>query len=205
MSANFSVSMRPSTITFPGASMCRAGAPGASAAFASTSGAVSSISTMTASAQSSAASRLSATTAATGSPAKRTTSPARIGWAIGAYLNLCSIGTMGRNDAMSAAVSTVPPPGVSTRTMRPAATGLRTNRTHLAAARSPVKRPCPVTSAGSSTRRSERPTQPAGAPWEVTALPHFTGGFAANFEPRTHLRPRGSCHNLSVACRWPSA
>jgi len=34
---------------------------------------------------------------------------------------------------------------------------------------------------------------------------HFTGGFAANFEPRTHMRPRGSCHSFSVACRWPIA
>src|SRR6476660_9888932 len=28
---------------------------------------------------------------------------------------------------------------------------------------------------------------------------HFTGGFAANCEPRRHIRPRGSCHSFSVA------
>ena len=45
------------------------------------------------------------------------------------------------------------------RTIRPAATELRTKRTQCAAGRSPVNRPCPVTRVGSSTRRIERPTQ----------------------------------------------
>ena len=39
---------------------------------------------------------------------------------------------------------------------------------------------------------------------EVTALArrfYFFGGIAANFEPRTHMRPRGSCHRRSVWCR----
>ena len=49
--------------------------------------------------------------------------------------------------------------GAVTRTMRPAATELRTKRTYCAAGRSPVKRQTPVTSAGSSSRRIERPTQ----------------------------------------------
>src|SRR5580692_1179960 len=53
-------------------------------------------------------------------------------------------------------------------TMRPDATGLRTKRTHWAALRSPVKRPRPATSAGSSSRRMARPThfipEPAVAP-----------------------------------------
>src|ERR1700733_9545068 len=43
--------------------------------------------------------------------------------------------------------------------MRPEATGLRTKRTQSVAARSAVKRPRPVTSAGSSSRRMARPTQ----------------------------------------------
>src|SRR5215510_1612140 len=34
---------------------------------------------------------------------------------------------------------------------------------------------------------------------------HRRGGLAANSEPRTHMRPCGSCHSFSVACRWPSA
>src|SRR4029077_16019017 len=53
-------------------------------------------------------------------------------------------------------------------TMRPEATGLRMKRTHWAELRSPVKRPRPVTSAGSSSRRMARPThfipEPAVAP-----------------------------------------
>src|ERR1700719_4715888 len=53
-------------------------------------------------------------------------------------------------------------------TMRPEATGLRTKRTQRAALRSPVKRPGPATSAGSSSRRMARPThfipEPAVAP-----------------------------------------
>src|SRR6202166_3056418 len=53
-------------------------------------------------------------------------------------------------------------------TMRPEATGLRTKRTQKAALRSPVKRPRPATSAGSSSRRMARPThfipEPAVAP-----------------------------------------
>src|SRR3954451_20566858 len=55
---------------------------------------------------------------------------------------------------------TVTPWGAVIRLMRPAATELRTNRTQRAAGRSPVKRPLPATSAGSSTRRIERPPQP---------------------------------------------
>src|SRR3984893_15500939 len=53
-------------------------------------------------------------------------------------------------------------------TMRPEATVLRTKRTQKAALRSPVKRPRPATSAGSSSRRMARPThfipEPAVAP-----------------------------------------
>src|SRR5580704_2781185 len=56
-------------------------------------------------------------------------------------------------------------------TMLPEATGLRTNRTQRAELRSPVKRPRPVTSAGSSSRRMARPThfipEPAVAPFMV--------------------------------------
>ena len=59
----------------------------------------------------------------------------------------------------SAAVTTVAPSGAAMRTMRPAATELRTKRTYCAAGRSPVKRPTPVTSAGSSSLRIDRPTQ----------------------------------------------
>ena len=43
-------------------------------------------------------------------------------------------------------------------TMRPEATGLRMKRTQWAALRSPVNRPRPATSAGSSSRRMARPT-----------------------------------------------
>src|ERR1700730_746045 len=75
---------------------------------------------------------------------------------------------MGRNAVTSVAVTNMMPFGTAIRVMRPAATGLRTNRTHFAAARSPVKRPCPVTSAGSSTRRMDRPTQPVGLAWGGT-------------------------------------
>src|SRR5580704_8906303 len=53
-------------------------------------------------------------------------------------------------------------------TMRPEATGLRMKRTQRAALRSPVNRPRPATSAGSSNRRMARPThfipEPAVAP-----------------------------------------
>src|SRR4029077_452610 len=53
-------------------------------------------------------------------------------------------------------------------TMRPEARGLRMNRTQRAASRSPVNRPRPATSAGSSSRRMARPThfipEPAVAP-----------------------------------------
>ena len=56
-------------------------------------------------------------------------------------------------------MKTVAPSGTAILSMRPAATGLRTNRTRCAAGRSAVKRPRPVSSAGSSTRRIERPTQ----------------------------------------------
>ena len=48
---------------------------------------------------------------------------------------------------------TIAPFGASMLSMRPAATGLRTKRTQCAAGRSAVKRPWPVTSAGSSSRR----------------------------------------------------
>src|ERR1700675_997195 len=50
------------------------------------------------------------------------------------------------------------PSGAVMPTMRPDATGLRTKRTQRAALRSPVKRPRPATSAGSSSRRMARPT-----------------------------------------------
>src|ERR1700720_1773315 len=60
------------------------------------------------------------------------------------------------------------PSGAAMPTMRPDATGLRTKRTQRAALRSPVKRPRPATSAGSSSRRMARPThfipEPAVAP-----------------------------------------
>src|SRR5580693_4745617 len=60
------------------------------------------------------------------------------------------------------------PSGAVMPTMRPDATGLRTKRTQRAALRSPVKRPRPATSAGSSSRRMARPThfspEPAVAP-----------------------------------------
>src|ERR1700675_500907 len=50
------------------------------------------------------------------------------------------------------------PSGAVMPTMRPDATGLRTKRTQRAALRSPVNRPRPATSAGSSSRRMARPT-----------------------------------------------
>src|ERR1700722_8183386 len=60
------------------------------------------------------------------------------------------------------------PSGAVMPTMRPEATGLRMKRTQRAALRSPVKRPRPATSAGSSSRRMARPTHfipgPAVAP-----------------------------------------
>src|SRR5262245_42510891 len=54
----------------------------------------------------------------------------------------------------------VAPFGATIRLIRPEATELLTNRTHRAAGRSPVNRPRPATSVGSSRRRIERPTQP---------------------------------------------
>src|SRR5580704_6687921 len=60
------------------------------------------------------------------------------------------------------------PSGAVMPTMRPEATGLRRKRTQRAELRSPVKRPRPATSAGSSSRRMARPTHfipdPAVAP-----------------------------------------
>src|SRR5580704_8347377 len=60
------------------------------------------------------------------------------------------------------------PSGAVMPTMRPEATGLRMKRTQRAALRSPVNRPRPATSAGSSSRRMARPThfipEPAVAP-----------------------------------------
>src|ERR1700682_325191 len=60
------------------------------------------------------------------------------------------------------------PSGAVMPTMRPEATGLRIKRTQRAALRSPVNRPRPATSAGSSNRRMARPThfipEPAVAP-----------------------------------------
>src|SRR5689334_6046799 len=59
---------------------------------------------------------------------------------------------------------TVAPLGTSIPVSFPAAIGLRTKRTQWAAARSAVKRPRPVISAGSSRRRMARPTQVMPAP-----------------------------------------
>src|SRR5580704_14307267 len=60
------------------------------------------------------------------------------------------------------------PSGAVMPRMRPEATGLRIKRTQWAASRSPVNRPRPATSAGSSSRRMARPThfipEPAVAP-----------------------------------------
>src|SRR5580692_9851291 len=60
------------------------------------------------------------------------------------------------------------PSGAVMPRMRPEATGLRMKRNQRAALRSPVKRPRPATSAGSSSRRMARPThfipEPAVAP-----------------------------------------
>ena len=42
-------------------------------------------------------------------------------------------------------------------------------------------------------------------PQPILRVPHheaeryFAAGFAANFDPRRHIRPRGSCHNVSLA------
>jgi hypothetical protein len=33
----------------------------------------------------------------------------------------------------------------------------------------------------------------------MASLSYFFGGTAANFEPRMHIRPRGSCQRRSVA------
>src|SRR5579862_6478111 len=54
--------------------------------------------------------------------------------------------------------------------MRPAATALRTKRTQRVAGRSAVKRPCPATSAGSSSRRMARPTHVVPAPFAIWRL-----------------------------------
>src|SRR5215468_6268059 len=54
----------------------------------------------------------------------------------------------------------VAPSGATIRLIRPDATELLTKRTQRAAGRSPVNRPWPATSVGSSRRRIERPTQP---------------------------------------------
>ena len=56
-------------------------------------------------------------------------------------------------------VMTVAPFGALTLVNFPAAMGLRTKRTQWTAGRSAVKRPWPVISAGSSSRRMARPTQ----------------------------------------------
>src|SRR5262249_35240770 len=69
-------------------------------------------------------------------------------------------GWIGFTAASSAAVTIVAPWGATIRLIRPEATELLTNRTHPAAGRSPVNRPRPATSVGSSRRRIERPTQP---------------------------------------------
>src|ERR1700722_5834201 len=85
---------------------------------------------------------------------------------------------MGRNAVTSVPVTNMMPFGTAMRVIRPDATGLRTNRTHFAAGRSPVNRPCPVTSVGSSTRRIDRPTQPVGLAWggERYVVPVARGG-----------------------------
>src|SRR3954454_13490597 len=69
------------------------------------------------------------------------------------------MGQMSLTPARSSAVITIAPEGTPMRWMRPQATWLRTKRTHLAAGRSPVKRPSPLTRVASSTRLSERPIQ----------------------------------------------
>src|SRR5262249_56537198 len=71
-----------------------------------------------------------------------------------------SRGWTGFTAASPAAVTLVAPWGATVRLLRPEATALLTNRTHRAAGRSPVNRPWPATSVGSSRRRIERPTQP---------------------------------------------
>ncbi len=98
-------------------------------------------------------------TAATASPTKRTTPSARIGWPTGRYSNLCSIGVIFFTPFRSAAVMTMAPSGAEMLSIVPAAFGLRTKRTQCAAGRSAVKRPCPLTKAGSSSRLIARPTQ----------------------------------------------
>src|SRR5262249_33019759 len=69
-------------------------------------------------------------------------------------------GWIGFTAASSAAVTIVAPSGAAIRLIRPDATELLTNRTQRAAGRSPVNRPRPATSVGSSRRPIERPTQP---------------------------------------------
>ena len=61
---------------------------------------------------------------------------------------------------------------------------------------------CPPIRSRSSTACDE--LQQAGAV-DARDSPYFFGGDAANCEPRTHMRPRGSCQSFSVACRWPMA
>jgi predicted PurR-regulated permease PerM len=46
---------------------------------------------------------------------------------------------------------------------------------------------------------------PAPPPAQTHSLSYLPGGFAANLEPRSHMRPSGSCQSFSVVCRWPSA
>src|SRR5262245_28064570 len=56
-------------------------------------------------------------------------------------------------------VITIAPLGALIFANFPAATGLRTKRTQCIAGASAVKWPCPLTNAGSSRRRTARPTQ----------------------------------------------
>src|SRR4051812_11396660 len=79
------------------------------------------------------------------------------------------MGRIGFTPCRSAAVRTVAPCGGATLIIVPAAMGLRTKRTQWLAGRSAVNRPAPATSAGSSTRRIERPTQVEPEP-RVAAL-----------------------------------
>lgn len=46
-----------------------------------------------------------------------------------------------------------------------------------------------------------RPTKTEANQMSGSPDSHFAGGFAANSDPRRHIRPFGSCHSFSVACR----
>ena len=141
---------RPSTMTLPGAMAWTAGAPAASAALASTSGAVSEISTN----KFGHVLRRLATVGYNRSDRFADEPHHVVGKDRLANRQIIEFVQHRRDRPQRRKVgggTTSAPSGAKMRVMTPAATELRTKRTQCAAARSAVKRPCPVTSAGSSS------------------------------------------------------